>query len=44
MIHSGGAGYLLDTKALAVLRDNIDTPKCFPTITGKGRRNESIMG
>lgn len=30
VFNSGGAGYLLDKKALIVLRDNIDTPKCYP--------------
>ena len=30
VFNSGGAGYILDTKALKVLESNIDTPKCFP--------------
>eukprot|EP01036_Dinobryon_divergens_P028475 gene28475-37425_t len=30
VFNSGGAGYTLDTKALKLLQDNIDTPKCFP--------------
>lgn len=28
--NSGGAGYLLDVKALKVLGANIDSPKCWP--------------
>ena len=28
--NSGGAGYLLDVKALTQLGNNIDSPKCFP--------------
>lgn len=30
VFNSGGAGYMLDSKALQVLSENIDTPKCFP--------------
>jgi len=30
VFNSGGAGYLLDRAALQILKDNIDTPKCFP--------------
>mmetsp|Transcript_25138 Transcript_25138/g.25339 ORF Transcript_25138/g.25339 Transcript_25138/m.25339 type:complete len:691 (+) Transcript_25138:3-2075(+) len=30
VFNSGGAGYILDRKALQILMDNIDTPKCFP--------------
>eukprot|EP01032_Pedospumella_encystans_P012567 gene12567-14533_t len=30
VFNSGGAGYMLDVKALEVLGTNIDTPKCFP--------------
>lgn len=30
VFNSGGAGYILDSKALNVLGENIDGPKCFP--------------
>lgn len=30
VFNSGGAGYILDRKALILLGQNIDTPKCFP--------------
>jgi glycoprotein-N-acetylgalactosamine 3-beta-galactosyltransferase len=30
VFNGGGPGYILDKKALAILRDNIDSPKCYP--------------
>ena len=30
VFNSGGAGYILDRKALAVLAANLDSPKCWP--------------
>ena len=32
--NSGGAGYLLDRKALQLLMENVETPKCFPHQVG----------
>ena len=34
VFNSGGAGYILDQKALRLLLANIDTPKCFPHQVG----------
>eukprot|EP01041_Mallomonas_annulata_P004115 gene4115-8174_t len=34
VFNSGGAGYLLDKKALQVLMQHIETPKCFPHQVG----------
>lgn len=30
IFNSGGAGYTLDKRAVKVLGENIDSPKCFP--------------
>lgn len=30
IFNSGGAGYLVDSKALKILGENLDSPKCFP--------------
>ena len=34
MFNSGGAGYILDKKAVRLLSENIDTPKCYPHQVG----------